>query len=136
MADRFPAEEEVQGGLPRNFLRPCLLVLIAEQPSHGYDLIERLGSLGVAGTDPGGLYRTLRSMEQEGLVSSQWETSSAGPARRTYWLTDEGLDWLHAWAGTLRENRRVLSLFLRRYEAALATPVGPARGAEPNLIGR
>ena len=125
MADRFRVEE-VLGGLPRNFLRFCLLLLIAERASHGYDLLERLGSLGIAGTDPGGLYRTLRSMEREGLVSSQWEMSLAGPARRTYWLTDEGLDWLHAWAGTLRENRRVLSLFLRRYEAVLEAPVGRA----------
>ncbi|MDP8958873.1 MAG: helix-turn-helix transcriptional regulator [Actinomycetota bacterium] len=109
--------DEVQGGLPKNFIRPCLLLLIGEQPSHGYDLLERLGTLGIGGSDPGGLYRTLRSMEQEGLVTSTWEMSTVGPARRTYRLTDEGFDWLHAWSGALAESRRILSGYLRRYEA-------------------
>ncbi len=107
--------EDLSPGLPRNFVRSCLLLLTAEQPSHGYDLLDRLASLGVAGADAGGLYRTLRSMEQEGLVHSHWETSTAGPARRTYQLTDEGRDWLHAWAGAHRESMRIMELFLQRY---------------------
>lgn len=111
--------EEVQGGLPRNYLRPCLMLLLAEAPSHGYDLLERLEHLGLGATDPGGLYRTLRAMDREGLVESRWDTSTAGPARRTYTLTDEGVEWLHAWAGALREGRRLLTGFLRRYEAVL-----------------
>lgn len=116
-----PSWDEVQGGLPRSYLRPCLLLLIAEQPSHGYDLLERLENLGLGATDPGGLYRTLRAMEREDLVTSRWETSAAGPARRTYALTSDGMDWLHAWAGALRESRRYLSRFLQRYESSVST---------------
>lgn len=108
--------EDPSGGLPKNFLRPCVLLLIREAPSHGYDLLERLGELGMRRADPGGLYRTLRAMEQEGLVRSTWESSDMGPARRTYHLTEDGEDWLHAWAGTLRESARVLSVYLKRYD--------------------
>jgi poly-beta-hydroxybutyrate-responsive repressor len=111
--------EEVQGGLPRNFIRSCLLLLIAEAPSHGYDLLERLSEIGASAIDPGGLYRTLRAMDSEGLVTSSWEMSKVGPARRTYQLTEEGREWLHAWAGALRESRNIVSSFLRRYEASL-----------------
>lgn len=103
-------------GVPRSFLRPILLLLLAEGPSHGYELLEQAADLGLERTDPGGLYRTLRAMEQEGLVQSWWEASSSGPARRTYALTDEGLDWLHASAGALRETVRHLSVYLTRYE--------------------
>lgn len=110
-----------QGGLPRNYLRPCLLLLIAEKPSHGYDLIERLEELGLGATDPGGLYRALRSMENDGLVGSGWETSNSGPARRTYDLTEEGVEWLHAWAGALSESRRLVGRFLDRYNAVVAS---------------
>lgn len=110
---------EAPSGLPRNFLRPCLLLLLAEEPSHGYDLLERLLDLGIEQTDPGGLYRSLRSMEQEGLVRSWWEPSDSGPARRTYTLTEEGLDWLHAWSGSLREVRRLLGRYLDRYERSV-----------------
>jgi PadR family transcriptional regulator PadR len=109
------ASDDPLAGLPRNFQRPCLLLLIGENPSHGYDLLERLRELGFKQADPGMLYRSLRAMEQEGLVKSDWEVSELGPPRRTYVLSDEGKDWLHAWAGSLRETERILSKFIRRY---------------------
>ena len=109
--------DPVSTGVPRSFLRPILMLLLAEQPAHGYDLLERTTALGLERTDPGGLYRTLRAMEQEGLVSSWWESSDAGPARRSYTLTSEGVDWLHASAGSLREVTRHLQEYLERYQA-------------------
>ncbi len=108
--------DEAQGGLPRNYLRASLLLLIGEAPAHGYDLLEQIPRLGLPNVDPGGLYRALRVMEQDGLVASWWEHSTAGPARRTYCLTDEGIEWLHAWAGALRESARFLSAYLERYD--------------------
>jgi poly-beta-hydroxybutyrate-responsive repressor len=113
----MPSEpDDLLAGLPRNYLRPCLLLLIAEKPSYGYDLLVRLGELGLRHVDPGMLYRSLRAMEQEGLVRSSWQGSDIGPPRRTYQLSDEGQDWLHAWAGSLRETTRVIGLLLGRYE--------------------
>lgn len=109
------ASDDPLAGLPRNFQRPCLLLLIGEKPSHGYDLLDRLRELGFKQADPGLLYRSLRAMEQEGLVKSDWEVSELGPPRRRYELSDEGKDWLHAWAGSLRETERMLDRFLQRY---------------------
>jgi PadR family transcriptional regulator, regulatory protein PadR len=108
--------DEPLGGLPKNFMRACLFLLVAEDASHGYDLLERLRAFGLKGADPGGLYRALRAMEQEGLMLSEWEVSDIGPARRKYVLTDEGRDWLHAWAGTLRETSKIVDGYLERYE--------------------
>jgi PadR family transcriptional regulator PadR len=127
--------EEPQGGLPRNYLRASLLLLIGEAPAHGYDLLDHIGQLGLRSVDPGGLYRTLRVMEDDGLVSSWWEHSVAGPARRTYALTPEGVDWLHAWAGALRESHRYLSAYLGRYdgigEPVTVDPAGaPSRSVD------
>ena len=113
-------------GMPRNYLRPCLLLLLAEEPAHGYDLLEQIARLGLERADPGGMYRALRAMEQEGLVRSWWESSQAGPARRTYVLTDEGLDWLHVWAGSLRESHRLVGQYLERYEALVETVTSDA----------
>jgi PadR family transcriptional regulator, regulatory protein PadR len=110
-----------EGGQPKNFLRPCLLLLLKEDATHGYELIERLRPFGFEKSDPGGVYRTLRALEGEGLVRSSWETSSAGPARRRYRLTRRGEDMLHAWAVTLAETGRVLDQYLDRYSRAAAT---------------
>lgn len=135
MSPRAAASDEPTGGLPRNFLRACLLLLLRESPAHGYDLLEEISGLGLNGVDPGGLYRALRAMDRDGQVESWWETSEVGPARRTYRLTDEGVEWLHAWSGALRESHRYLGEYLVRYErvAAAAPEVveGPAV-LEPN----
>jgi len=112
--------DDLLAGLPRNFLRPCLLLMIGEAPSYGYDLLERLREVGFKQVDPGLLYRSLRAMEQEGLLESDWMNSEVGPPRRTYQLSDEGLDWLHAWAGSLRQTERTIGLFLGRYDTFAA----------------
>jgi len=102
-------------GLPRNYLRPCLLLLVAEGTSHGYDLLDGVRALGLGKVDPGGLYRCLRALDEDGLVRSSWQPSSRGPARRIYSLTEEGRDWLDAMAASLSEVHRVLSMYRRRY---------------------
>ena len=107
--------EPVAPALPRNFLRPCLLLLLRERPSHGYDLLERLGPLGFGRDDPGGLYRALRALERERLVHSAWEDSDSGPDRRIYELTRAGREELHRAAKALAAGRRTLDAFLSRY---------------------
>lgn len=102
--------------VPRNFLRPCILLLLREEPAHGYDLLERLRPLGFKRDDPGRLYRALRGLEEEGLVRSAWQTSSSGPDRRIYDLTLEGVEELHRAATALAEAARVVDVFLTRYE--------------------
>ena len=121
--------EEPQGGLPRNYLRATLLLLIGEAPAHGYDLLEQIAGLGLHTVDAGGLYRALRVMESEALVVSTWEHSASGPARRTYRLTSEGREWLHAWAGALRETHRYLSSYLDRYDDIVRAPGADALDA-------
>ncbi|MGH9182697.1 MAG: PadR family transcriptional regulator [Acidimicrobiales bacterium] len=110
------ARDEREVGLPRHYLRPCLLLLLAEGPSHGYELLEQVRAVGVRSADPGGLYRCLRTMENEELVSSWWEPSQAGPARRTYLLTEVGRAELHATMVSLGEVHRLLGGMEERYE--------------------
>ena len=120
----MPAEP----ALPRSFLRPCVLLLLREAPAHGYDLLERLRAFGFNGSDPGGLYRTLRGLESEGLVRSAWEPSASGPDRRIYELTRAGMEDLHSHVRALAETRRVLDRLLSRYEefVAMGDPEEPA----------
>jgi PadR family transcriptional regulator PadR len=118
--------------LPRNFLRPCVLLLLREAPAHGYDLLERLRAFGFTRSDPGGLYRTLRALEEDGLVRSAWEPSPQGPDRRIYEITRAGAERLHDAAGGLRETAEILERFVSRYEEFVALPRGrAARAAQP-----
>jgi poly-beta-hydroxybutyrate-responsive repressor len=101
---------------PRNFLQPCLLLLLAERSDHGYDLASRLRELHVAEGDPGAVYRALRGLERHGLVRSTWQTSDAGPARRTYRLTPAGLADLDRQMALLEATHRALHQFRGRYQ--------------------
>jgi PadR family transcriptional regulator PadR len=99
-----------------NFAQPRLLIELAKKPAHGYELIERLGQEGDVSPDPGNFYRVLRSLEQDGLVCSMWDTQNTGAARRVYELTDQGVEFLHAWAVTIQQTQQSLGRFLSEYE--------------------
>ena len=86
-------ESNRKGGVdarPRNWLVPVILLSLKEWNSYGYELMERAADFGFEAMNPGTLYRTLRQMEEEGMVESTWETSRGGPARRMYSITDAG----------------------------------------------
>ena len=102
--------------LVKDFLRSCLLLLLREQPAHGYELLERLQAFGFTRGDPGGLYRALRALEGDGLVRSAWMPSTSGPDRRIYELTRAGTEELHRRAKRLTDGRERLDVFLSRYE--------------------
>lgn len=108
--------------LPKNFLRPCLLLLLREERAHGYDLLERIQSLGFDGSDPGGLYRALRALENDRLVRSAWEPSENGPDRRTYELTRQGMEQLHEAAKEIAAGHEAVAGFLSRYQEFVALP--------------
>ena len=112
-------------------MRPCLLLLLREQPAHGYELLERLTAFGFDRSDPGGLYRALRRLEGEGLVRSSWEPSVAGPDRRTYELTRAGMEHLHDQAKALAAAMETLGDFVSRYEEFAALPGRRGRPRAP-----
>src|SRR5579884_3808154 len=92
------------GRVGPNLLKSWLLLLVSDQPSHGYQLVEALDALGVRLGNSGYVYRTLRTMEASGILASAWQHSGAGPPHRVYQLTSAGyqaLDHCAAGIGTL-----------------------------------
>lgn len=112
----------LSSGLPKDFVRPCLLLLLREGDAHGYELAERLCIFGFDHSDPGALYRALRKLEDQGLVESDWERSAAGPNKRVYRLTELGTEELDRRATDLAEGERRIDAFLDRYLKARRLP--------------
>ena len=97
------------------FGEPALLVLLASRPTHGYELLETLPELsGEDRVDVGNLYRSLRALEDEGLVASEWSADLPGPTKRTYTLTEGGHDVLASWLEAVEQLRDGLTDFLDR----------------------
>lgn len=103
-----------------SFVQPRLLLALAQKSAHGYELIERLGEEGGNAPDPGNLYRMLRTLEEDGLVSSTWDTDNPGPARRVYELTDEGLEYLETWVVIIEQTHQSLGQFLADSQTILS----------------
>jgi poly-beta-hydroxybutyrate-responsive repressor len=106
-----------KSGRMSRFLIPSVLLLLAEKTSHGYELIEKYLKLGLVSgfSDPGSMYRTLNLLESEGYIISKWETNEAGPAKKTYSMTPEGIELLNSWAVDIKERKKSLEVFLKRY---------------------
>ena len=94
-----------------------LLLLLGQQPSHGYELIQRLNEAAfkTGEADPATVYRNLRRMDKDGLIQSHWEIGESGPGRRLYELTLQGLEALKVWANYLAEQKAKLENFLNTY---------------------
>ena len=97
------------------WIEPFVLLLVAQGPTYGYKLIGELDELGVApeGIDPGMVYRTLRSMDADGLVTTEWGLEGDQP-RREYRLTEDGACALEDWMDVMTERKRLIEHFLER----------------------
>ena len=75
------------GRARRGDMQAAILGLLAEQPMHGYQVIQELAnrSGGAWTPGPGSVYPTLQAMEEQGLVAGEQDGS-----RRVFSLTDDG----------------------------------------------
>ncbi|KPQ27029.1 MAG: transcriptional regulator, PadR family [Porphyrobacter sp. HL-46] len=69
-------------------LRLALLALIAEKPSHGYELIKQIEEMtgGAYAPSPGAVYPTLQMLADEGQI----EEAEAEGAKKPFAATDQG----------------------------------------------
>jgi poly-beta-hydroxybutyrate-responsive repressor len=105
--DTAPAQPE-RPRLHGEMLSTSLLAFLKQWNAYGYQLTQRLQQSGMPECDSGTVYRTLRQLEKSGFVSSFWDTSTNGPARRMYSLTATGDLFLSGWVATLQHYQRVL----------------------------
>ena len=97
------------------FIEPVVLRILKERKkSYGYEIAECLPryALTDATIEGAALYRTLRTLEANGHVSSTWDEGD-GPARRNYSLTKSGHAHLRDWAQLLEELGKEMIAFHR-----------------------
>ncbi|GGE69867.1 PadR family transcriptional regulator [Priestia taiwanensis] len=93
----------------KGILEGCLLAVIAEGETYGYEMTEKLSLYGFSMVSEGSIYPLLMRMQKDELVSTTMKASPSGPKRKYYSLTDKGHE-------ELRE-------FITRWDA-LSTSVG------------
>ena len=75
-----------------------MLALVCNEESYAFDIVRALGERGLV-TSEGTIYPLLARLRRDGLVSTTWRESDAGPPRRYYQVTDEGRRILAAFVG-------------------------------------
>ncbi|MGR8946920.1 MAG: helix-turn-helix transcriptional regulator [Gammaproteobacteria bacterium] len=130
--DNTDVNQQVKAG--RDMLTANLLAMLKGWSAYGYDLVQRLEDAGFGEYNKGTVYRALRHMEAMGLVSSAWDTSSGGPARRMYQLTKAGSMFLENWISVLDTHRTMLETFAKLTipDSAPADTNKSADGRSPN----
>jgi len=102
-------------GKVEKFVEPCILLLLCKDSSHGYGLMDDLEKRCGHKVDIGNLYRTLRKMEKNKWIVSDWQKNKLGPDKRTYRITPNGIAKLHETASTLKTTLSLLSRFINGY---------------------
>jgi DNA-binding PadR family transcriptional regulator len=105
-------------------LKLLLLALIADQPSHGYDLIRTIEARfgGNYAPSPGAIYPTLTLLEEQDLIA----TAADGGSKKSYAATDKGRAFLS-------ENAEAVKELMARIEAVAEADTG---GAPPESVAQ
>jgi DNA-binding PadR family transcriptional regulator len=108
-------------------IQPAVLAILAQKALHGYRVVQDLAAMPMfKGHEPDntGVYRFLNAMEDRGLLTSAWDMSDRGPAKKLFDLTNDGRQCLAKWVATLREYREQIGELLEHLERATAMPTG------------
>jgi DNA-binding PadR family transcriptional regulator len=108
-------------------IQPAVLAVLADEPLHGYVIVQRLTGMEMfrdRRPDVTGVYRLLKSMEKRSFVTSAWELAASGPAKRRYQLTPDGRACLDRWIVTLRTYRDAVSDLLDKVTSKTVAKAG------------
>ena len=97
--DRSGRDRNTQ--LLKGVLDMCLLAVISEEPSYGYEMVRKLTDRGLDLASEGAIYPVLSRMQRNGLIEGYLVASPEGPARKYYRIEKKGkqalADWSKAW---------------------------------------
>ncbi|MFQ5967123.1 MAG: PadR family transcriptional regulator [Acidimicrobiia bacterium] len=83
--------------LLKGVLDMCLLALISEEPSYGYEMVGKLQDRGLTLVSEGSIYPLLSRLQRRRLVEAYFEESKEGPPRKYYRIRREGRTELARW---------------------------------------
>ena len=124
-----------RGGGGGALVEPAALAALLSAGGYGYDLRRTIldRTDGEVDVDVGGLYRSLRRLEEEGAVVSRWSEDETGPRRREYQVTEQGIELAEQWLDALRQRQHLDELLVGLLEGAGSStpssdPSGDAEG--------
>ena len=92
--------------LVKGILEGCILAIIEEHETYGYDILSQLQEYGFENIIEGTLYPVLTRLNKKKLISCRMGESPLGPKRKYYSITEEGIEWMKSF----RENYQKINI--------------------------
>lgn len=89
--------------LLKGVLDMCLLAIIAEEPSYGYEMVRKLHERGLSLASEGSIYPLLSRLQRQELIEGYLVASSEGPRRKYYRILPAGAQRLAEWKAGWQE---------------------------------
>ncbi len=104
----------------KRWLNAFVLLILAEESTHGYEIAQKLGEFGCqirTTGQMGSLYRLLSDLESAELIEADWITGQPGPAKKRYKITDKGIEELKNQSDAFNDVKKRIEIFQNRVAA-------------------
>ncbi|MDO4275955.1 MAG: PadR family transcriptional regulator [Eubacteriales bacterium] len=89
--------------LMKGILEGCILKIIEQRETYGYEIVTNLQENGFADVREGTLYPLLLRLEKKELITATYKPSPLGPSRKYYTLTPQGTAYLQEFQTEFQE---------------------------------
>ena len=87
----------------KGLLEGCILKIVNNQETYGYEICERLIVYGFKEISEGSVYPILIRLEKKKLLYSKMKKSPLGPMRKYYYVTEDGITELESFISSWNE---------------------------------
>ena len=99
-----------------NFFEPCLLYLLTQHKTYGYNLQKELSNKCSCPVNIGNPYCCLARLVKHEYIIKERSKSEKGPDRFVYSITSLGRKYLKTWIVSLKKQEEVLHNLISNYE--------------------
>jgi PadR family transcriptional regulator PadR len=87
--------EDWKSQIKRGTLEFCILLMIKQKPTYGYEIISTLEKYPILAARENTIYPLLRRLQKEEFIISSWQEGVEGlPPRKYYSITNKGLEYI------------------------------------------
>lgn len=99
----------------KGILDNCILIVIAQEDTYGYDISQKLQAYGFSDISEGTIYPLLLRLEKNGYICSELRKSSFGPNRKYYSITEAGRGEIQAFLKHWKELQQSVAALTGGY---------------------
>ena len=87
--------EDWKSQIKRGTLEFCILLMIKQKPTYGYEIISTLEKYPIVAARENTIQPLLRRLQKEEFIISSWQEGVEGlPPRKYYSITNKGLEYI------------------------------------------